>query len=36
MPTPRPPVGGSEESEREDLSSKALIPGSGWVFSQGD
>ena len=36
MPTPRPPVGGSEESEQEDHSNRASIPGAGWVFLQGD
>ena len=30
MPTPRPPVGGSEESEREDQFSGPLIQGPGW------
>jgi hypothetical protein len=25
MPTPRPPVGGSEESEREDQFSRRLV-----------
>lgn len=36
MPTPRPPVGGSEESEREDQFSGSPGPGPGWSLTQGD
>ncbi len=35
MPTPRPPVGGSEESEREDQFSGLLDQGPGWSLTQG-
>ena len=36
MPTPRPPVGGSEESEQKDQFSGQPGPGPGWSLVQGD